>query len=81
MDVADNIQLDVNLRAVDDLPSPRVPGYIEADVRLGWRITNSLELAVVGSNLLHARHTEFINPSLPVEEIPRSVTASARWRF
>jgi iron complex outermembrane receptor protein len=81
MDVADNVELDVYLRAVDDLPSPRVPGYIEADVRLGWRISNSVELAVVGSNLLHARHTEFVNPSLPVEEVPRSVTASARWRF
>jgi iron complex outermembrane receptor protein len=81
MDVADNIELDIYLRAVDDLPSPRVPGYAEADVRLGWRVTNSLELALEGSNLLHARHTEFIDPSLPVEEIPRSITASARWRF
>jgi iron complex outermembrane receptor protein len=81
MDVTDTIQLDMYLRAVDDLPSPRVPGYVEADVRLGWRVTNTLELALEGSNLLHARHTEFIDPSLPVEEIPRSITASARWRF
>jgi iron complex outermembrane receptor protein len=81
MDVAKDVELDVNVRAVDDLPSPRIPGYIEADVRLGWRVTNALELALVGSNLLHARHTEFVNPALPVEEIPRSVVATARWRF
>jgi iron complex outermembrane receptor protein len=81
MDVADNVELDVNLSAVDDLPTPRVPGYLEADVRLGWRVSKGLELALVGSNLLHSRHTEFVNPSLPTEEIPRSITASARWRF
>jgi iron complex outermembrane receptor protein len=81
MDVLKNVELDVDLRAVDDLTSPHVAGYVEADVRLGWRVTDALELAVVGSNLLHARHTEFVNPSLPTEEIPRSVTASARWRF
>jgi len=81
MDVMKDVELDIDFRAVDDLPSPRIPGYVEADVRLGWRVTNALELAVVGSNLLHARHTEFVNPSLPAEEIPRSISASARWRF
>ena len=81
MDVMKDVELDVTIRAVDDLPSPRVPGYLEADIRLGWRIASGVELAIVGSNLLHAQHTEFINPSLPAEEIPRSVTASARWRF
>ncbi|HEX3485647.1 MAG TPA: TonB-dependent receptor [Micropepsaceae bacterium] len=81
MDLANAVELDITLRAVDDLPSPRIPGYLEADMRLGWHVTKTLELAVVGTNLLHARHTEFVNPSLPVEEIPRSVTASARWQF
>ena len=81
MDLLDSVQLDLFLRAVDDLPAPRVPGYFEADMRIGWRLTPSLELAIVGSNLLQARHTEFVNPSIPAQEIPRSVSATARWLF
>ena len=34
----DKVDLDVSLRAVDDLPRPAVPAYVEADARLGWRI-------------------------------------------
>jgi iron complex outermembrane receptor protein len=81
MDLPHNVQFDAILRAIDDLPSPRVPGYVEADVRIGWRATEALELSVTGANLLHSRHTEFINPSVTAQEIPRSVTAGARWRF
>jgi len=81
MDVTDSVALDVDLRAIDDLSSPHVPGYAEADVRLAWRVSDTLELAVTGANLLHARHTEFINPSLPAQEIPRSIDVSARWRY
>jgi len=81
MTLLDRVELDVWLRAVDDLPSPRVPGYIEGDMRVGWRVTPALELAIVGTNLLHARHTEFVNPSIPAQEIPRSVSATARWLF
>jgi iron complex outermembrane receptor protein len=81
MDLPGGVQVDVSMRAVDDLPSPSVPGYLEADARIGWRVSPSLEIAVVGSNLLHARHMEFINPSIPAQEIPRSVTATARWLF
>ena len=81
MDVADNVALDVELRAVDGLKSPRIPGYAEADTRLGWRVTESVELSLTGSNLLHNRHAEFQNAAVPLQEIPRSITASARWRF
>jgi iron complex outermembrane recepter protein len=81
MELSDNLELDISLRAVDDLPSPRIPGYLEADLRLGWRITESLELSLLGANLLHDRHTEFANPAVPTKYIPRSITAAARWRF
>jgi len=41
-------------RAVDDLASPVVPGYVEADARLAWRVSESTELSVSGANLLES---------------------------
>ena len=72
--------LDLGLRAVDGLDSPQVDGYVEADARLGLKLTDSVELYVAGENLLHARHLE----SNDVQRSPwiaRSVHAGTRLRF
>jgi iron complex outermembrane recepter protein len=81
VDLPGNMELDLDIRAVDDLPNPRVPGYVEADARIAWHATQALELWLAGANLLHGRHIEFLNPSILAEEVPRSVTAGLRWRF
>ena len=81
MNLGDAMELDVGLRAVDGLASPRVPGYVEADVRLGWHMTDALDLSVSGNNLLHARHVEFVNGSVAAQAIPRSATVELRWRY
>jgi iron complex outermembrane receptor protein len=88
-DLAEDLDLDLRLRAADRLPEvrglggpslPRVPAYAEADARLAWRPTHSLELAVSGVNLLHNRHAEsFFRP--PVQEMPRSVRVESRLSF
>ena len=59
-DLSDTVELDVRLRAVDDLAA--VDGYVEADVRLGWRLTDQLELSVTGRNLIEDRHVETGDP-------------------
>jgi len=59
-DLTDTLELDVRLRAVDDLAT--VDGYVEADVRLGWRLTDQLELSVTGRNLIEDRHVETSDP-------------------
>jgi iron complex outermembrane receptor protein len=64
---------------VGGLKSPAIPRYHEADVRIAWSPTDKLELSIDGQNLLHGRHLEFVNPSLPASEIPRSLTLTARW--
>jgi iron complex outermembrane receptor protein len=69
----------LTLRYVDDLPEPRVPSYLTADARIGYRVNDHLELSVAGYNLLDD-HVEFINPALPVQEVSPSVFISARWR-
>ena len=63
------------------LDSVRYNFIPEANARLAWRITPSTEIAIVGTNLLQARHTEFINPAIPAQEVPRSVSGTMRWLF
>ena len=80
MDVADNVQLDLGLRTVDDLERPRVASYVEADARLGWRVSDNLELYVAGRNLLHASHEESGEPERS-QRIERSIHAGTRILF
>jgi iron complex outermembrane recepter protein len=73
------VELDVDLRQVSALPNPRVPGYGALDIRVGWHVTDQLELSVVGSNLTNRRHVEF--GAYPARsEIPRTVYAAFRWK-
>ncbi|HEX6958638.1 MAG TPA: TonB-dependent receptor [Ferrovibrio sp.] len=80
MDLSDAIELDIGLRAIDDLPDPDVPGYVALDARLGWHVTDTLELSVGGFNLLDDQHPEAGNVATRTE-VPRSVYLGARWRF
>jgi iron complex outermembrane receptor protein len=64
---------------VSELPSPEVPAYVALDARLGYRVSDHLELSIAGYNLVDD-HVEFINPSLPALESRRSFFISARWR-
>ncbi|KQY81028.1 hypothetical protein ASD35_04085 [Pelomonas sp. Root1444] len=57
--LAEGVDLDVTLRRVAALRFTNVPGYNEADARLGWRHSDRLEFALSGRNLLHAQHREF----------------------
>ncbi len=60
-----------------------VKGYTELDLQYGWRASKRLTLAVVGRNLMNARHAEFgrlYMPS-PMREIGRSVHLTAQWDF
>ncbi len=81
MNLTDAIEFDVMMRAVDELPSPQIPGYVELDARFGWHVTDALELSLAGSNLLSARHEEFRSTSSPVRKIPRAFHVSARWNL
>lgn len=60
-----SVELDLTLRHVAALRYTSVPAYTEADLRLGWRWSPDLELALSGKNLLHARHREFFQSNVP----------------
>ena len=80
LDLPRDVTLDLWLRNVGVLQSPAVAAYLEADLRIGWEVMDTLELSLDGQNLLHERHLEFVNPSIPASEIPRSVTLTAHWK-
>jgi iron complex outermembrane receptor protein len=87
-----DVDLDFWLRYVDRLPCsgyPRagfttyIPAYVALDARLAWRPWPSVELSLVGQNLLDSKHPEIAQETLapPVSEVPRSVYAKIDWRF
>ena len=69
----DDLEADVWLRGVGALTNPAVPAYAELDARIGWRVNSSVDLALVGQDLLHGHHPEF-GPPIPRRiEFERSV--------
>ena len=80
IDLARDWEFDGTLRAVGELPSPRVPAYATANLRLGWRATPHLELALIGRDLLSAQHPEF-GPVAVRDEFERSVYMHLIVRF
>jgi iron complex outermembrane receptor protein len=75
----DGVELDAMLRYVGELSSPLISDYLQADARVGWRVRPGLTLALVGRDLLAARHPEF--SSLPQREIQRRAELQVEWRF
>jgi len=77
MNLGEKVTLDAMLRYVSALPDPRVPAYVELNGRIGWNLTERVQISVVGQNLLHKRHVEYVQGAA----IPRSVMVDLQWRF
>lgn len=59
-----------------------IPSYVRMDLGLVFRLRDSLELGVWGTNLLDRRHLEFASPETSViADVPRGVTGKITWRF
>src|SRR6266404_1715083 len=91
MDLPGGMTLDAALRWVDALHINNgpaggpvvgiVPSYFELDSGIAWHATRSLELSLMGRNLLHAYHTEYGFPSPTREQIERSLFARITWGY
>ncbi len=79
MNLGRAVTLDADLRYVDALPNPSVPAYVELNGRIGWNITDKLQLSLTGQNLLHAYHQEY--PAPGANAVPRQVYAGLRLKF
>ncbi len=87
-----NLELDTTTYFVDNLNSQvtgagagrvaNVPSYWRIDARLGWRPIESLELEIVGQNLLEQRHEEFPSEfGIVATEPQRSFFGRVTWRY
>ena len=81
LDLPGGVELDAWLRYVDRLPAPEVPSYVELDLHLGWRPLRSLELALIGRNLLDGLHEEFGPPGAGRETVERSLYGRVTWSY
>ena len=58
-DVTDSSALDLTLRHTGALPRPAVSAYYELDGQWLWRPHPTLDVALIGRNLLHRDHLEY----------------------
>jgi iron complex outermembrane receptor protein len=72
-----HLEIDPVLRYVSALSAQNTPDYVDVDLRLSWRPVQTLELSLVGQNLLHDHHPEFS----PVSEIQRGFYGKATWTW
>ncbi len=79
MNFSDRWTLSLNLRRVGALPDPKVPGYVELDARLGWKVSDKWGLSLSGFSLLHPWHQEYVFPDS--DRIGRSVMLNTRLAF
>ena len=83
MNLRSDITLDTWLRYVDNLPTYGIDNYVTLDARVAWQVNPTVELSLVGQNLLDNAQPEFgylfIN-TIP-SEIERSVYAQVRMTF
>ena len=77
------LQFDLRYRTVGQVAYGGVPAYNTLDARLGWRVNGELDLALIGTNLLHAHHVEAVTDFLAAatREVDRSVFIKATFRF
>lgn len=82
-DITDDIALDTVVRFVDTLPNIGVDGYVTGDLRLGWQISDGVEVSLIGRNLIETSHQEFVPELLGTRptEVERSVLARFRVSF
>jgi len=83
MNIGDTMNLDVWARYIDELEIQQIDSYVGLDIRLAWQALPSLELSLVGRNLLESSHLEFHEESGAniAVEIDRELIAELLWRF
>jgi iron complex outermembrane recepter protein len=80
LDLPKRLEFDQTLRYVSDLPAQQVRAYTTADVRFSWHATRSLDLSVVGQNLLQPQHAEFGGDPGGLVGIKRTAYAKITWQ-
>lgn len=77
--IGSRLTIDADLRYVGPLSTPALPSYYELGGRIGWRVTDQLQLSVSGRNLLHKWHQEL--PASIATQVPRTILAGLKWHI
>jgi iron complex outermembrane receptor protein len=79
----EDLEIDVIGRFMDESLSATVKSHTELDARIGWWPLKTLEVAVVGQNLLHSGHYESGSTVLgeAATQVERGVYVVIGWRF
>jgi iron complex outermembrane receptor protein len=82
-DLPGNVEFDAWLYYVDRLPALAIDSYVNLNLRLAWRPNDSIELSVVGQNLLEDDHQEFSPEftSTQPHQVERGVYGKITLRF
>ncbi|WP_158764424.1 TonB-dependent receptor plug domain-containing protein [Terricaulis silvestris] len=80
-DATDRLAVDAAVYYVDELPALAIESYVRADLRIGYRLTDRLQLDVIGQNVFDDWHREFTAPGdANAAAIGRSVFGRLTWR-
>lgn len=80
-DPSDRWSFDASIYYVDELPAFQVEDYVRADVRIGYQLTPSVQVELVGQNLFDDEHREFTNPGeANAATIASNVFGRLTWR-
>ncbi|MDC0358254.1 TonB-dependent receptor [Oligoflexia bacterium] len=82
-DLPYGFEVDTMLRYLGSVSNLEIDPYWEMDLRLGWKMDENLEFSVIGQNLFHSQHAEFVADSVAFTpaELERGVYGKLTWRF
>ena len=85
--IGERVEIDAQFRYQSRIrripPDPSGQGfdaYSELDLRIGWRVSDSLSVSLLGQNLLHDSHLEFGTPT-GRGRLERAAYLEADWRL
>jgi iron complex outermembrane recepter protein len=73
---AKNYDVEVFVRHYGALAAGNVPSYTAVDARIGWRVTEAIDLSLALQNLTDDQHVEWSNRVVQ----PRSAFLKVTWR-
>jgi iron complex outermembrane receptor protein len=79
LNLGPGVQLDLFARYVGSLPAPAIPSYTQLSARIGWRVSDRLDLSLTASDLLDP-HSEFGGPGVRAQ-FERSYFAKVTWSY
>ncbi|MEQ1743571.1 MAG: TonB-dependent receptor [Candidatus Nitrotoga sp.] len=83
LDLTSKVHWDAWIRHVSQIKRYTIPAYTTLDMRLAWQASKTLDVALVGQNLLDSAHPEFGSQFIvsSLNEVQRGFFVKADWKF